>query len=249
MRHPCASLCHPRGQHVSSAAGVCGRCRRLPVVRHTAAAAAVWRPLCDGVLCSAVLLSCRPHTNGHAGRMPPPVQYAMFPVGPDGRPLGPPVGVPPVAGAVAPPPFGGPPVPQHMHYMRPPPPGGPPQPMAMPGWGHVPRPPMHAPPPSPGSQMPAQAFVGYVAPGYVPATPGMVEPSFGAKLQAALGPSPHQHAPVMHHAAIHHAPAVPAWAGSPGGPSNGAEAGQGRGARGRVRAQRGRSGRVNRNSG
>lgn len=112
---------------------------------------------------------------------------------------------------------------------------------------------MHAPPPSQGPQMPPQAYVGYMAPGYVPAGHGMVEPTFGAKLQAALGPPLHQPAGVMHHAAIHHAPAGTAWVGSPVAPATapviGADIGQGRGSRGKGRSQRGRGGRVSRNSG
>lgn len=202
-------------------------------------------------------LLCRPHANGHAGLMPPPVQYAMFAVGPDGRPLGPPVAVPPGASGVAPGAYGGPPVPQAlpqaMPFARPPLPGGPPQQMAMHGW-HAPRPPMHAPPLSQASQLPPQAYVSYVAPGYaVPAGPGIVEPSFGAKLQAALGQPLHQPAGVVPHAAIHHSPTGPAWVGSPVAPANmpvmGADVGQGRGSRGKGRSQRGRGGRVSRNSG
>lgn len=102
---------------------------------------------------------------------------------------------------------------------------------------------MHA-----GHQMPSQAFVGYVPPGYVPAGPVAAE-SFGAKLQAALGPLPSP--PGMMPQAIHHAPAMPTWLGSPvAGAAGvlGADVGQGRGSRGKGRGQRGRTGRSGRPS-
>eukprot|EP00892_Ulva_mutabilis_P005829 jgi/Ulvmu1/3618/UM017_0030.1 len=52
-----------------------------------------------------------PHSNGQAAMMPVPMQYAVFPVGPDGRPMGPPIAVPPGGPAVPVPAFGGPPEP------------------------------------------------------------------------------------------------------------------------------------------